>query len=415
YAPLFQKLERPFLLYLALLLHDVGKPDGHGNHSEVSAELAMRVAKRLGLDGASTHTLRLVIEHHLLMASTSQRRDLDDPAVIRKVAKQVQSPETVVMLTLHTFADSLATSDKLWNGFKDSLLWSLHAKVLEAMTGGTEFVRAEEKQRELLMEEVRREMPERLSGEELQAHFSALQPRYFQIHSARDVLDDLVLAHRFMRLQISDEENPLAPVFNWQNHPDRACNEVKICTWDRAGLFRKITGSLSSVGLNILSAQIFTRNDGIVLDKFSVNDARTGSLAGPEQRENFEKVIHKALTGDDVDFPALIARQKITRPAYQAYTGERIPTRIHFDNDSSDTRTVIEIETEDRIGLLYTISEALSALELDVSGAKIATEKGAAIDSFYLREFDGEKVVAPERHRAIERGLRHAIGGVDAG
>ncbi len=415
YAPLFQKLERPFLLYLALLLHDVGKPDGHGNHAEVSAELALRVAKRLGLDGASTHTLRLVIENHLLMASTSQRRDLDDPAVIRKFAKQVQGPEIVILLTLQTFADSLATSDKLWNGFKDSLLWSLHKKTLDLMTGGTEFVRAEAKQRELLMEEVMRLMPGNLSSEELQAHFGAMPPRYFQIHSAREVLDDLVLAHRFMRLQISDEENPLAPMFNWHNHPDRACNEVKICTWDRAGLFRKLTGSLSSAGLNILSAQIFTRNDGIVLDTFFVNDARLGSPAGPEQRDAFEKVIGKALTGDDVDFPALIARQKISRPAYQAYTGERIPTRVHFDNDSSDTRTVIEIETEDRVGLLYSISETLSDLELDISGAKISTEKGAAIDSFYVHEFDGGKVLIPERHRAIERKLRSSIGSLVAG
>ena len=142
---------------------------------------------------------------------------------------------------------------------------------------------------------------------------------------------------------------------------------------------------------------------------------RLGSPAGPEQRDAFEKVIDKALTGDDVDFPALVARQKITRPAYQAYTGERIPTRVHFDNDSSDTRTVIEIETEDRVGLLYSISETLSDLELDISGAKISTEKGAAIDSFYVHEFDGGKVLIPERHRAIERKLRSAIGSLVAG
>jgi [protein-PII] uridylyltransferase len=409
YVPLFQKLERPFLLYLALLLHDVGKPDGHGNHAEVSSELALRVAKRLGLDGIATHTLSKVIGNHLLMASTSQRRDLDDPAVIRKFAKEVQNPETVILLTLHTLADSLATSDKLWNGFKDALLWSLHTKTLQEMSGGTEFTRAEERQRELLREEVQRLMPEKLSEEELQAHFGTLPARYFQIHSAREVLDDLVLANRFLRLQISDDENPLAPVINWHNHLDRACNEAKICTWDRAGLFRKITGSLSSVGLNILSAQIFTRGDGIALDTFFVNNARTGSLADTEQREAFEKVIYRALTGEEVDYPSLIARQKISRPAYQAYTGERIPTRIHFDNESSDTRTVIEIETEDRIGLLYIISETLSDLQLDISGAKINTEKGAAIDSFYVRELDGGKVLTPERHRAIERQLRHSI------
>ena len=110
-----------------------------------------------------------------------------------------------------------------------------------------------------------------------------------------------------------------------------------------------------------------------------------------------------------MDFHALIARQKITRPLYQAYTGERIPTQIHFDNDSSDTRTLIEIETEDRIGLLYTIAQTLTELELDISAAKICTENGAAIDSFYVRELDGGKVLAPERHRAIEHRLRRAL------
>jgi [protein-PII] uridylyltransferase len=414
YTPLFQKLERPSLLYLGLLLHDVGKPDGHGNHAEVSAELALRVAKRLGLDGATSHTLRLLIENHLLMASTSQRRDLDDPAVIRKFAKLVQNPETVYLLTLHTFVDSLATSDKLWNGFKDSLLWSLHKKTMELMTGGTEFVRAEEKQRELLMEEVMRLLPPDFSDEELHAHFGTLPPRYFQIHSAREMVDDLILAHRFMRRQISDEEDPLAPVCNWHNQPDRACNEVKLCTWDRAGLFRKIAGSLSAAGLNILGAQIFTRSDGIVLDTFFVNDARTGGLAGADQRDEFERVINRALTGEEIDFHALIARKGVARTAYQAYTGERIPTRVEFDNDSSDTRTVIEIETEDRIGLLYTISQVLSELELDISAAKISTEKGAAIDSFYVREFDGGKVLLPVRHQAIERKLRQAITSLDS-
>jgi [protein-PII] uridylyltransferase len=414
YTPLFQKLERPIILYLALLLHDTGKADGHGNHSVVSCELAARAAKRLGLDASASQLLLRVIQHHLLMASVSQRRDLDDPAVIRKFAKQVENPETLSLLTLHTFVDSQATSDKLWNGFKDLLLGSLHHKTLQLMTGGTGFARADEQQRELLLQEVRRHVPEHLGQDELEAHFAALPARYFQIHSAKDVLADLMLAHRFMRLLISDQDNPLAPVVNWHNEPDRAYNVVKVCTWDRAGLFRKIAGSLSAAGLNILSAQIFTRTDDIVLDTFFVTDAITGNLAGPDQQERFESVLHKALTGEEVDFPALIRRQKITRPLYQAYTGERIPTRIYFENDASDTRTLIEVETEDRIGLLYTISQTLTELAVDISAAKISTERGAAIDSFYVRELSGAKIDAPERHQAIEHHLRHAIHKLDA-
>ncbi len=414
YAPLFHSLEKPYLLYLALLLHDTGKPEGHGNHADVSGKLAIRVSRRLGLDGADAHTLRLLIEQHLLMASLSQRRDLDDPAVIQQFASQVQNPETLSMLTLLTFVDARATSDKLWNGFKDQLLWSLHLKAMHLMTGAREFARAEEKQRELLQEEVRRLLPAEIGADELAAHFSTLPPRYYQVHPAREVIEDLGLAHRFMYLQICEEESSLVPVVSWTADPDRGYNSVKICTWDRAGLFVKVAGSFSAAGLTILSSRVFTRTDGIALDTFCVVDAKSGSLAGVEQYELFEKTLTKALGGGEVDFPSLIARQKISRPVYQAYTGEQIPTRIAFDNDSSDRRTVIEVETEDRLGLLYTISQAFAELELDISTAKISTEKGAAIDTFYVRDADGGKVVATERQQQIERALRAAIARLDS-
>jgi len=409
YASLFQGVERPFVIYLALLLHDTGKPDGHGKHAEVGAKLALRVGRRLGLDGTAMATLTRLIGHHLLMAAVSQHHDLDDQSVIRNFARRVETPETLGLLMLLTFADAQATSDKLWNGFKDSLLWQLHQRTLPLLTGGTEFVRAGEKQRELLLAEVRELLPPALNEEELEAHFAALPPRYFQIHSVREIHDDILLTHRFMRLQIVEDHPPLAPVANLHNDPDRGYSVVRVCTWDRAGLFSKMAGALSAVGLNILSAQIFTRNDGLALDKFFVTDALTGKLATIEQREQFERVLTEVLVDDTVDLTARIARQRISHPLYQAYIGERIPTQIDFDNTASDTRTFVQIQTEDRIGLLYTIARTLTDLALDISTARICTEKGAAIDSFYVREVDGGKILSPERQKAIERRLHHAI------
>jgi [protein-PII] uridylyltransferase len=329
--------------------------------------------------------------------------------VIRQVANQVQTPETLAMLTIHTFADSLATSDKLWNGFKDSLLWSVHKKTMRLMAGGDEFVRTEAVQRELLRQEVRRLMPEGLGLEELQVHFTALPPRYYQIHSAREVLDDLLLTHGFMRHVVRDEQNALGAIVNWHNEPDRGFNTVKVSTWDRPGLFSQIAGSFSAAGLNILCAQVFTRADNIVLDTFSVIDAKTGKLAGAEQRDEFESVLNKALTARSVDFWRLIGAQRITRPLYQAYNGERIVTRVRFDNDVSDSRTLIEVETEDRLGLLFAISQTFAELSLDIAAARIVTEKGAAIDSFYVREAGEGPVASAERREIIERNLLQAI------
>ena len=187
------------------------------------------------------------------------------------------------------------------------------------LKGGTEFLRAEEKQRELLEEELRRLLSGAVSVEELEAHFATLPARYFGIHSAAEILRDLSVVHRFLDLQLSEEEkNALEPILDWHNEPDRGYTVAKVCTWDRSGLFSKITGSFSAApGLgNILSAQIFTRADGIVLDTFFVTDAMTGTLANKEEREKFEGVLEKVLTGGKRRIShAMIARQRKTRTA----------------------------------------------------------------------------------------------------
>src|SRR5260370_31480414 len=135
YAELFQAVERPFILYLALLLHDGGKALRTGNHAEAGGQLAARAARRLELDGATSHSLRLVIEHHLSMAMVSQRRDLDDPAVIRSFAGQIQTAENLRMLTLHTLADSQATGGQVGNRFEESLLREVDHEALPLLVG----------------------------------------------------------------------------------------------------------------------------------------------------------------------------------------------------------------------------------------------------------------------------------------
>ncbi len=414
YTPLLQSLDRPAVLYLALLLHDTGKAAGRGDHSLRGAQMAARVARRLRLDRAAAETLQTLIRQHLLMANVSQRRDLDDPGVIRHFAAQVRTPEMLALLTLHTFVDAQATSDRLWTGFKDALLRELYTRALPLVSGGTEWVRAEEQQRETLRQEVRRRAGSRIAEDELQAHFATLPPRYWQIHTATEILEHLEVVHEFLRLQVFGEGSALlCPVVRWRNDPDRACSVVTVCTWDRAGLFSQIAGSLSAAGLTILSARIFTRSDNIALDTFDVADARTGRPSSPEQQARFERLLEQLLTGQSVDLRALIARQQTLRPLYSAYAGERLPTQIRFDNDISETRTVIEIETEDRIGLLYALAQTLTALRLDISTARICTERGAAVDTFYVQEIGGGKVTAPERLRQIESALRRAIKALD--
>jgi [protein-PII] uridylyltransferase len=303
----------------------------------------------------------------------------------------------------------------LWNGFKNTLLWSLHHRTDEFLAGGTQFIRAEEQQRGRLLEEVRQLLPASIDHDELEAHFAALPPRYFQIHTSEQIAADLKRTHRFMDLQLSlaQEDHALSPVITWQDEPDRGYSAVNICTWDRAGLFSKITGSLTAAGLNILNAQIFSRSDGVVLDAFYVTDAQTGLPAPKPKREQFERTLQDVLIGE-FDLAAHLRRHDPGRPLYQSLDREPIPTRIHFDNQTSETRTVIDLETEDRVGLLYAISVTLADLGVDISLAKISTEKGAAFDSFYVTDIGGGRLLAPERQHFVEGRLRTAIAKLDA-
>jgi [protein-PII] uridylyltransferase len=413
YSQLLKQIERPFILYLALLLHDAGKAFETDDHSDVGASISLAVAERLALDGATAHSLRILVENHLLMAQVSQRRDLEDPDVIGNFVSLIQTRENAMMLTLMTYADSLGTSDQLWNSFKDSLLWTLFSRSMDKFSGATELKRAEARQLELLKEEVTALLPGTFSPEEIAAHFEHLPPRYFQIHSARQIVADISLTHRFMHLQLAEEDKALEPIIVWHNEPDRGYTSIHICTWDRAGLFAKIAGSLASAGLNILSAQIFTRSDGIILDTFFVNDAHGAALAKKEEKEAFEKILNQSLTMEPVDFPTLIAKRKGPNRIYQSLEGDRIPTVIGFDNQTSSRSTILDIETEDRVGLLYYISRTLADLGLDISLAKILTEKGAAVDTFYITTWDKKKITSEEHQRYIEHRLQEAINALD--
>lgn len=410
YAEISREVENAYLLYLALLLHDSGKAYRTGHHEEIGGKVALSVSRRLGLDGAKTHTLRLIIENHLVMAQISQRRDLDDPTVISNFARQIQTTENLVLLTLHTFADSMGTSDQLWNGFKDAVLWQLYRKTRRVLTGGTEFLIAEARQRELLIDEVQRMAPQTFDPAEIQAHFNNVPPRYCQINDAREILRDVAQVHRFIQLQLADNEiNALTPIVSWHNEPDRGYTNLAVCTWDRERLFSNITGCLTAAGFNILSAEILTRSDGVILDSFCVNDARAGTLPHGTEREKFEALMQKILVGNPVDLRALIARQRTAGNAYQSIDGERIQAVVVLDNSSSDTRTVVDVQAEDRIGLLYDMSSALTSLNVNVHLAKISTEKGAAIDSFYITERWGAKVLDLNRQAEIKHAVTAAI------
>ncbi len=408
YHEVFEEIDRPSTLYLALLLHDAGKGIETDRHEREGARVADHVADRLGLDEAASDSLQLVIRHHLTMVQVAQRRDLGDPQVIRQFAESIGTEENLNLLMLHTLADSLGTAETLWNDFKDTAQWALYLRTHSLFRQDTNVARAEEIQRAEIEEEVAKALNGKVPKEEIGAHFSNLPPRYFRTLPVDEIAEDVELVHQFMKLQVLHEHRMLEPAVAWQRDHDRGCSMTGICTWDRPGLFARVAGVMAICGLNILSAQIFTRDDSIVLDRFFLTDARTGGLPSSDQREMFSVRLKEALAATE-DLDLNISKLPDSTVEYTSLTGELIPTQIYFDNRSSEEFTVIDLETEDHVGLLYAVTHTLSTLGLTIELARINTAKGGANDSFYLVDENREKIENQVRQQFIETMLRHVI------
>jgi len=408
YHEVFEEVDRPSTLYLALLLHDSGKGIESDHHEREGARVAEHVADRLGLDEAAADSLRLIIRHHLTMVQVAQRRDLEDPQVIEQFAGEMETEENLNLLMLHTLADSLGTSNDLWNGFKDTSHWTLYWKTRSLFREVPVAVRAEEEERAEIEAEVTKLIGGKVPAEEIAAHFEQLPMRYFRAMPADEIAEDIVLVNEFLRLQIAFEDRMLEPAVQWQRDRDRGYAVASICTWDRPGLFSRITSVLAQCGLNILSAQIFTRGDSMVLDRFYLTDARTGQLPTGEQRAQFTERLKPTLAAHD-DPNLDLADLPDSGIEYTSLTGERIPTAIHFDNRSSARFTVLDVEAEDHVGLLYAVTHTLNALDLTIELARINTEKGGANDSFYLTDIDGKKVEDESQQQFISTMLQHVI------
>ena len=226
--------------------------------------------------------------------------------------------------------------------------------------------------RELLRDEAVQLLPKTFVPDEIDAHFEGMPTRYFLIHDARAVARDLTLAHRFMHLQLTEAERALEPALLWHDEPT---GDTPPCT-SAPGTARDcspLTGALAAAGLNILAAQIYTRKDGIV-DDFFVVDARTGKL--PESSA--------AALREDRDRrprprpgPGPRPRQgssNILRCTAPSASG--CPSWFASTTSNPEDYTILDVEAEDRVGLLFALAATFQDLQLDIGLAKIVTEKG---------------------------------------
>jgi len=412
YKKIFQQLEHPHVLYLAILLHDVGKAANVKLHAEASNALARKVAQRLKLGADETAELVFLVRDHLKLSLLSQRRDIDDHATIDSAVRIVKYQADLDALMLLTFVDAAGTSVKSWTEWKEALLWELYHRTTQAIEGGERAQHILSQRIEQLYREVSAQLKDQLALEEIYSHFELMPASYYINTSAEEAGQHLQLIHRFLQRQAEAEkaEDAFVPVIDWQSFPSQGNSRVTICTWDRLGLFSKIAGAFASAELHVLSAHIYTRGDHVVLDQFGVCDQLLQAVTDPKQIQAAEQMLQRALTNQEtIEFRQVLEKIRASRGAVPRLREVRIPTIIEFDNEISESRTVVEVQAEDRVGLLFTLTNTLSELSLDISFAKIFTEKGAAIDSFYVQDHDGQKIADTGRLDQIKAKLEAAI------
>jgi [protein-PII] uridylyltransferase len=413
YRDLFQKNDDPATLYLALLLHDTGKAERRRHHEDASATMASKVGRRLQLASKPKRALIALVDYHGLLSKTAQSRNLEDPETIRSFCDLLQSPEHLDPLMLVTLADGQGTSDTDWSDWKEGLVWQLYRSARAYFEEGAEYFEKQCVGLEVLKKEVRAKLAADYA-DEMEAHFAQMPERYFRTFTASEIAGHVRTFRKFYRQETAGERGALSPVTKWIHHPGLGHSEVLVCGWDHPGFIRRICGAFLSARINVLSADIHTRADNLVLDIFRVCDAKHEPVASERDHKLVEKLLDESLSDPDFDFTPHIAmaRQKI---AYRMSLEADIPTRISIDNHGHPSFTLVDIQTSDRIGLLYDLFGALADLGLSLELARITTEKEVALDTFYVyRSSDGAKPSGEDEIRELQRVLQKAATDVDA-
>lgn len=406
YRKIFQNLEDPLVLYLGLLLHDTGKASSARQHAEASAVFASRVARRLQLSPDQRKALVLLVDSHIALSLTAQRRNLDDPATIAEFAAVVKNQTNLDLLMLLTLADGQGTGDENWSDWKESLVWQLYRSTTLYLADGAAFYRQRTIEREGLEQAVHQALSAEF-GDEIDAHFEYMPDRYFQTFKAGEIAQHILLFRGFLKARYKGTAGPLSPALRWVSRPEQGHSEVSICGWDRRELLARIAGSFSSAGLNILGADVFTRGDSLVLDLFRVSTANFEALTDAHAMAQVETRLEQAFERDDFELE-LPEAQAVKRRSLQVSQGLDFPTRISIDNEAHPTYTIVDVQTPDRLGLLYDLLRALAGAGAQIALSRIATEKGAAIDTFYVTDMEGKKMKGSSSVARLQAALRKA-------
>ncbi len=394
-SDIIHKVQSRRALYLSVLLHDIAKGRG-GDHSEIGADIALKLGPRLGLSDEETETVSWLVRYHLLMSNTAFKRDIGDPKTLRSFIDVVQSVERLRLLVLLTAVDIRAVGPNVWNGWKGALLRDLYSAAEEMMSGG-------------MMTEGRAARVA-AAKEALRAQLTDWTDEQFTEYAARGYpsywlsFDTQTHVHHAKLLRDADASGtPLA--VDVVADAFRAVTEVTIYTADHPGLFARIAGAMAMSGANIVDARIFTLANGMALDTFWIQDVEGGAFDRPDRVRKLRGTIEQVLAGRIR--PARELAGKRSGPARAQVF--KVAPRVLIDNDASATHTVIEVNGRDRPGFLYDVTWTLTEISLQISSAKISTYGARAVDVFYVKDLFGLKIANDAKLAQIRARLTEVV------
>ena len=380
------------VLMVAMLLHDIGKGRDQ-DHSVLGAQIARKVAPRLGLNRNDCDTVEWLVRYHLLMSDMAQKRDIADPRTVRDFAKAVQTVKRLDLLTVLTVCDIRGVGPDTWNNWKAALIRALYRQTRHALEEGMEALNRENRGTE-----AKKTLRAELHGwdkKDIKHETGRHYPPYWQgLH----VTAHVVFANMLRGLGNDEIRIDL--------HPDDDRDATRVCfvVADHPGIFSRMCGALALVGANIVDARTFTSKDGYATAAFWVQDAE-GSPFEASRLPRLRKMIERTLAGEVIAGEAIQTRDKLKKRE-RAF---RVPTSITFDNEGSEIYTIIEVDTRDRPGLLYDLTRTLANSNVYIASAVIATYGEQVVDTFYVKDMFGLKFYTESKQKTLENKLRTAI------
>jgi [protein-PII] uridylyltransferase len=397
-------------LLLAGLFHDIAKSHGSA-HSRVGAEVATALLVRMGMGESDIERVAWLVRHHLILSDSAYHRDIYDPRTQSDLAAVIPSRQHLDDLLALSWADARATNAASFTSWRQTLLLDAYRVALavvepEAQPGGRHDT-PEQKRIQvetLLVPEVGRKRAPELAALVFEVPVAS-QPGYLERTPSELLASHAALLDQ--RAAQQDSEDPQPFVCHERHRPERGVSQWMVCTRDQPGTFSMQAGVLAACGLTIISAEAVTRTDKTCINSFSVTDLKGHAVTDPGRWRRVQRLLGRVMAGEKtLDDVLASARQR--GPANGTGQDSRLK-RIEVSNDLSDLATVVEVVTDDRIGLVYDITQVFLDFGLDLQVAKIATRHDLASDAFYVVGRRGNKLGKRSR-RALAAVLREHFG-----